>query len=183
VGNLHAAFDPKSAQLLSVRELKILNVAEKMELTTERIKDLEREVTRLTKFQHRNVVPHFGMRSLKADKGQVVEIFSGPLPGDSLQALLRKYGALLLNKACEFGQKLLTLMVELHDKQITFKGFDSSMVFFDDSGEVVLLGLGYHRLLADLVREDILKIPKGESLLLPWAVPEPMDWTSLPAVK
>ena len=105
------------------------------------------------------------------------------LVGDSLDSLLRKYGAVQLNRACDFGHKLLVLIGELHEKQITLKGFDSSMVYFDSQGEALVHGIGYYRILLDMVREEFIKIPKGDSHCLPWTAPEPMDWSSVPAIK
>jgi len=63
--------------------------------------------------------------------------------GDSVFSLLKKFGIFKLSRACEFSFKILKFLADVHAKQKTIKGFDSSMVYFTDVGEVCFQGYGY----------------------------------------
>ncbi len=117
------------------RALKVLN--EKSTADSGMVKAFKAEASLLMELDHEGLVKVFDIGEAYGQHYMVMEYF----PGHNLKRMLQEKNALLKDLALEIGQKVASVLLELHLNGIVHKDVKPENVLYSDSGRVKVIDL------------------------------------------
>ncbi|KAJ6493834.1 kinase-like domain-containing protein [Mycena vulgaris] len=165
---VYLGMDASTGLLMAVKQVELpTGSAPNQERKKSMLRTLEREIELLKDLQHDNIVQYF--YSSLDDDSDYLNIFLEYVPGGSVKALLRNYGAFEKPLVKNFVRQILKGLNYLHERDIIHRDIKGAKILIDDKGGIRISGFG----ISKKVEDNLLSIHRPS---LPgsvfWMAPE-----------
>ncbi|KAG5635960.1 hypothetical protein H0H81_009558 [Sphagnurus paluster] len=141
-GKVYLGMDAENGLLMAVRQVELpTGSAPNQERKTSMLSALEQEVKPLKNLQHPNIVRYL-YSSLDDD---VLNIFLEHMPGGSVAALLRDYGAFEETLVENFVRQTLEGLHYLHERDVIHRDIKGANILVDNNGNIKISDFGMSR--------------------------------------
>ncbi|KAJ9111554.1 hypothetical protein QFC20_002527 [Naganishia adeliensis] len=137
-GQVYLGMDAHSGLLMAVKQVDLSMGVQNEEKKKSMMTALQREIELLRDLQHENIVQYLDS---SADEKHL-NIFLEYVPGGSVTALLRNYGAFEEALVKNFVRQILTGLEYLHDKGIVHRDIKGANILVDNKGGVKISDFG-----------------------------------------
>ncbi|KAJ7582664.1 ste11-like protein [Mycena floridula] len=138
-GKVYLGMDASTGLLMAVKQVELpTGSAPNLERKKSMLTALEREIEFLQDLQHENIVQYL-YSSLEDD---CLNIFLEYVPGGSVTALLRSYGAFEEPLVKNFVRQILQGLCYLHDRDIIHRDIKGANILVDNKGGVKISDFG-----------------------------------------
>ncbi|KAF5365591.1 hypothetical protein D9758_003321 [Tetrapyrgos nigripes] len=138
-GKVYLGMDASTGTLMAVKQVELpTGSAPNLERKKSMLSALEREIELLQNLQHENIVQYL-YSSLEDD---CLNIFLEYVPGGSVTALLRNYGAFEEVLVSNFVRQILQGLSYLHDRGIIHRDIKGANILVDNKGGVKISDFG-----------------------------------------
>lgn len=153
-GQVYLGMDAHSGLLMAVKQVDLSMGVQNEEKKKSMMTALQREIELLRDLQHENIVQYLGkygsllvepMLTAPPDSSadeKHLNIFLEYVPGGSVTALLRNYGAFEEALVKNFVRQILTGLEYLHDKGIVHRDIKGANILVDNKGGVKISDFG-----------------------------------------
>lgn len=134
-GMVYRAMDLDTNRILAVKELCIVPGS----VRKEQLEVIRKEMSFMQKLDHPNIVKYLGEHW---DGQQYLRIFMEYVPGGTISALLRSFGAFNEAQASRYAAQMLAGLAYLHDRNIAHRDLKGDNMLVDVDGSLKLADFG-----------------------------------------
>ncbi|KAJ7097890.1 ste11-like protein [Mycena belliarum] len=168
-GKVYLGMDASTGLLMAVKQVELpTGSAPNQERKKSMLSALEREIELLKDLQHENIVQYF-YSSLDDD---YLNIFLEYVPGGSVTALLRNYGAFEEPLVKNFVRQILEGLNYLHERDIIHRDIKGANILVDNKGGIKISDFGISKKVEDnLMTGNRMHRPSLQGSVF-WMAPE-----------
>ncbi len=144
-GTVHCGMNKKTGTLMAVKKFKMQGAV---------MEDIRTEVELMRSLKHINIVRYLGAQMDE----EYLHIFQEWVPGGSVDALLRKYGAFSIEVIQSYMSQTLEGLNYLHDNDIMHRDIKGSNILVNDEGIVKLADFGASKKLKNLASNMMMSL-------------------------
>ncbi|KZT58963.1 Pkinase-domain-containing protein [Calocera cornea HHB12733] len=145
-GSVYLGMDASTGTLMAVKQVELpTGTTSNEERKKAMLSALEREIELLKTFQHENIVQYIDSSSDE----KYLNIFLEYVPGGSVAALLRSYGAFEEPLVGNFVGQILTGLNYLHERDIIHRDIKGANILVDNKGGVKISDFGISKKVQD----------------------------------
>ncbi|KAF7363473.1 STE11-like protein [Mycena sanguinolenta] len=145
-GKVYLGMDASTGLLMAVKQVELpTGSAPNQERKKSMLSALEREIELLKDLQHENIVQYL-YSSLDDD---YLNIFLEYVPGGSVTALLRNYGAFEEPLVKNFVRQILQGLIYLHERDIIHRDIKGANILVDNKGGIKISDFGISKKVED----------------------------------
>ncbi|XP_071736292.1 mitogen-activated protein kinase kinase kinase 3-like [Rutidosis leptorrhynchoides] len=134
-GHVYLGFNSESGQMCAIKEVKV--VADDQS-SKECLKQLNQEITLLSKLKHPNIVQYYG-----SEMGEdTLSVYLDFVSGGSIHKLLQEYGPFREPVIQNYTRQLLSGLAYLHERNTVHRDIKGANILVDPNGEIKLADFG-----------------------------------------
>jgi mitogen-activated protein kinase kinase kinase len=174
IGKVYLGMDASNGLLMAVKQVELpTGSAPNEERKKSMLSALERDIDLLKDLQHENIVQYL-YSSLDDD---YLNIFLEYVPGGSVTALLRNYGAFEETLVKNFVRQILQGLNYLHERDIIHRDIKGANILVDNKGGIKISDFGISKKVGDNLLGKRVNRPSLQGSVF-WMAPEVVKQTA-----
>ncbi|XP_051126898.1 mitogen-activated protein kinase kinase kinase 3 [Andrographis paniculata] len=134
-GHVYLGFNSENGQMCAIKEVKVVSDDQ---CSKESLKQLNQEITLLSKLSHPNIVQYYG--SDLSD--QRLSVYLEYVSGGSIHKLLQEYGSFGEPVIQNYTRQILSGLAYLHGRDTVHRDIKGANILVDPNGEIKLADFG-----------------------------------------